>query len=351
MRRLIYITALIVIANCSGFSQYTLNLSGAAFTPSTIATSGTSTLQFSYLVPSSSEDIPANSVNIIVEMPTSFYEPTGTVPSGAVAVYFDWVLSGSGVWTGTNNTTLGSSFFDPTSGGIIEVEVEGLTDTGGLPQPTNVNPQEVSFLNPVNGTGTSASMIVSTVLPVELVLFEGDNKDCSIVDLSWRTASETNNDGFFVERSSDGKDFEEVGFVKGNNTVLIANDYSFSDKVNNVVHQEILYYRLRQIDLDGRFEYSDIIEVKLDCNSRLSMTAFPNPVVNELNITVSGNLDQVDEVIMMNSLNQVVRTFSIDESGQLGIDMRSHNAGVYYFKLVDLSQQVIDSKKIINLGR
>ncbi len=111
-------------------------------------------------------------------------------------------------------------------------------------------------------------------VPVELASFSASFKN-NEVELSWTTASETNNFGFDVERSSDQKNFDRIGFVKGYQTATITQHYSFID---NKVTSGKYYYRLKQIDNDGSFQYSDIIsiDIKIPLTFRLEQN-FPNP--------------------------------------------------------------------------
>ena len=78
--------------------------------------------------------------------------------------------------------------------------------------------------------------------------------------LTWSTASELNNKGFYIERSADGRNWVEIGFVEGSGTTTQLNHYSFSDK--NVAGLK-LFYRLKQIDYDGSYSYSNIVEINI----------------------------------------------------------------------------------------
>ena len=112
------------------------------------------------------------------------------------------------------------------------------------------------------------------ILPVELVAFSYQVSEGK-VNLSWQTATETNNRGFEIQRSNDGTNWITIGFVEGNGTTTESNKYSFSDKplVNGTY-----YYRLKQYDFNGRFEYSKIIEAEfLIINNFTLEQNYPNP--------------------------------------------------------------------------
>lgn len=97
-------------------------------------------------------------------------------------------------------------------------------------------------------------------LPVELTSFSGEyNPKDKTNDLKWSTASEINNDYFLIERRTEEGLFETVGRVEGNGSTQLQSTYAFKDdRIKSVFN----YYRLKQVDFDGKFEYSDIITVK-----------------------------------------------------------------------------------------
>ncbi len=95
-----------------------------------------------------------------------------------------------------------------------------------------------------------------TPIPVELISFTANASE-GLVELSWITATETNNQGFEVQRSAGGGEFEAIAFVEGHGTTTETQTYSYSDRNVNVGSYS---YRLKQIDFDGTFEYSDEIE-------------------------------------------------------------------------------------------
>ncbi len=117
-------------------------------------------------------------------------------------------------------------------------------------------------------------------LPVTLLAFNGEMNDEGNIELNWETADEENNDFFQVQRSSTGLgDWEPLGFVAGNGNSDHIIRYSFID--DNVSKDEgFLYYRLKQVDFNGAFEYSPVISVAIDSEqfeAEKSWKIFPNP--------------------------------------------------------------------------
>jgi hypothetical protein len=140
--------------------------------------------------------------------------------------------------------------------------------------------------NPGYGTLTlaDASGICSgaVITPVELLMFSCAHRD-GVVALSWITATETRCYGFEVQRKTDDSRWFALGFVAGHGTTTQQHDYGFTDPLGDLsAYCCLLDYRLKLIDLDGRFEYSPEVEVRLDAPlPGFSLRAHPSPC-NEL---------------------------------------------------------------------
>ncbi|MBS1623559.1 MAG: hypothetical protein JST83_06040, partial [Bacteroidetes bacterium] len=101
----------------------------------------------------------------------------------------------------------------------------------------------------------------NTPLPVTLLYLTADAIDNKYIDLDWATASEINNKGFAIERSTDGREFTQIGWVDGHGNSNTQLSYSYSDRT--VQPGAVYYYRLRQVDFDGQFVYSEIVSASL----------------------------------------------------------------------------------------
>ncbi len=138
-------------------------------------------------------------------------------------------------------------------------------------------------------TSVTVTIDKSTILPITLTTFQA-TPDHDGIHLSWRTATEQNNDYMAVERSADGVKFEELGRVKGAGDTQEPQEYTFVD--DNPL-RGINYYRLRQVDFDGAFEYHKTISVLFDGKeSGLGVRAFPNPAQGSLQASWAANADQ-----------------------------------------------------------
>lgn len=128
-------------------------------------------------------------------------------------------------------------------------------------------------------TATSPEVVLEPiVLPVELVTFSAEGAVGLLseeVQLKWSTATETNNYGFSIERAKDGVHFESVGFIAGAGSCNTMCEYKFVDRQVEIGQY---FYRLKQIDTNGKFSYSGTIQVEVAAPKTYSLSQnFPNP--------------------------------------------------------------------------
>jgi hypothetical protein len=133
-----------------------------------------------------------------------------------------------------------------------------------------------TYTNPCGGAISSTIELQTSTLPIELIAFTAVAIDNKLVRLNWSTASELENKGFNIERSSDGHIWETIAFVPGNGTSLDVNTYSYDDLTP---HRSLNYYRLKQMDFDEIFEYSVIRLV--DISQTDQFIVYPNPTKGE----------------------------------------------------------------------
>lgn len=171
-------------------------------------------------------------------------------------------------------------------------------------------------------------------LPVELTSFIGQAKS-SYIELKWTTATELNNYGFQIERSNSKSEWENIGFVMGNNISNSPKDYLFIDR-NPVIGNN--YYRLKQIDTDGSFKYSDQIEVRFDNLLTFELAQnYPNPFnpVTKINYLIKEKVNV--ELKIFNVLGKEIMSLlnEIKEPGKYSImfDGSKLSSGLYYYQL------------------
>jgi hypothetical protein len=181
------------------------------------------------------------------------------------------------------------------------------------------------------------------VLPIELLNFDAKRQD-QTVNLTWQTANETQNKGFNIERSADGKTFENIGFVKsaGNSTSLLS--YQYTDEYPLSI---LNYYRLTQVDLDGTETFSKTVSVSFP-SKQLLVKAFPNPFSNS--ITVDMSTDKMgDLMIELTDIRgqQIYQSKRQNTEGVLSVTISTKNLsnGTYFLKVSD--GQAVVSQKIV----
>ncbi|MBB4079749.1 hypothetical protein GGR28_002374, partial [Lewinella aquimaris] len=121
----------------------------------------------------------------------------------------------------------------------------------------------------------AVSRTTFAALPVELVAWRAEANDAGQAHLSWRTASESDNERFDVQRSQDGTVFETIGSVTGHGTTVTPKSYTFIDESPGT---GINYYRLRQVDYDGAVEFTETRSVFITESQTSSVKVFPNPL-------------------------------------------------------------------------
>jgi hypothetical protein len=171
---------------------------------------------------------------------------------------------------------------------------------------------------------------IGAPLPIELTSFEGKNNDNQNF-LTWTTASETQNKGFDIERSTDGSRFEKIGFVAGNGTTSQTQRYAFNDDKSP---NGIAYYRLKQLDFDGRFEYSKIVAIAQKGGNAVSV--FPNPSNGVFTLSGLENIED-EQISIVNSIGQSI-AITIQNDGQM--DLSAYPSGVYYLRIASSGQVV-----------
>jgi hypothetical protein len=175
-------------------------------------------------------------------------------------------------------------------------------------------------------------------LPVDLTEFTASVRKNQDVLLSWTTASEMNNAGFEIERSADGRDFKSVDFVKGAGNSAKPLTYAYTDnKAFNQAGSNILYYRLKQVDFDGKYVYSQVIKVNKDEVEANALTVFPNPYAADFTIAFTANRDGDAAIEIVDIQGKtVVRHNTSVVSGNNTIPVTASadlNAGVYFVRL------------------
>ncbi len=145
------------------------------------------------------------------------------------------------------------------------------------------------------------------LLPLIFTNFSVAEKDGKAL-LNWSTTAEIQNDYFDIEKSEDGNRFYTIGKVKKSNTTSQNATYSFIDKD---LSSPVAYYRLKQVDIDGKFTYSEIINSKRKTIDNKVISIFPNPIQDKINIRLKANSTATSLLKIVNEFGQVVHTQNI----------------------------------------
>ncbi len=226
-------------------------------------------------------------------------------------------------------------------------------NSGNAQYTTSTDNQDVYFYLNVN-TGRIFTSI-GVPLPVELTSFTALASG-NRVNLSWKTATETNNQGFEIQRSNVNQkqstdNWMKIGFVRGHGSSLSPQSYSF---VDNNVSSGSYSYRLKQIDMNGSFSFSKVVEVQLNQlpGGFVLEQNYPNPFNPTTTIKFSFDKNTHATLTIYNALGmQVSNLFdgNVDSGKMYSINFNAANlsSGVYYYKLSSDSKTVV--KKMLLL--
>jgi hypothetical protein len=188
----------------------------------------------------------------------------------------------------------------------------------------------------VFGYAISKAQIDNSPLPIELLSFNGINVGDDNL-LYWTTTAEVNNEKFIIEHSTDGANFTSIGEVLGAGNSNVSLDYQFSHLAVPLGNN---YYRLKQVDFDGDYSYSNMIVIKNNGSEKQEILIYPNPVNSELNIAFSNIQNTSPNVRIINTLGQEVYTkqFDISQNRLVKIDTRILSNGMYILFVEDMQK-------------
>jgi hypothetical protein len=190
-----------------------------------------------------------------------------------------------------------------------------------------------------NGFGeVQPEYIITNPLPVELTSFTAKIIDKNVL-LNWQTSTETNNYGFEIERASYLQVWEHIGFVSGNGNSNSPKEYSFMDKNPDGVGE--IKYRLKQIDNDGQFEYSNVISTNYSINGFEIFQNYPNPFNPSTTISwqsaIGGNVSIKIYDILGNEVAEILNEYKSAGGQEIKFESASINngltSGVYIYKI------------------
>jgi hypothetical protein len=239
------------------------------------------------------------------------------------------------------NLTALEYFFDsdPGFGKGTQATIPAGTNLSNFTFPVDVsllpNGPHVLFVRVLDAWSvTSAvSMVIGTPLPVTLLSFTGRLQPDNSVQLSWETVNEINNDYFEVERSANGTDFGAIGKVPGTGTSTVGHSYSFSD---SHPREGTNFYRLRQVDLDGKASYSPVITV-IVTNDKLFAIG-PNPAREVLTVEMGGTLAADGMFRILDLQGKVLKVIHANQNNTQQVFVSGLAAGTYVLQYLSTTQ-------------
>lgn len=219
-----------------------------------------------------------------------------------------------------SKVTIASSIENKTNGFRINIQPPSYTIGAGNTEPDD----EVSIY----------TYTTHTILPVELVRFEGSINQCK-TELIWETASELNNDYFSVQKSNNGTDWDEIAQVKGNGNSNTPKSYRHTDENLN---SSLAYYRLVQYDFDGQNEMSKMITINGQECSGFAFKLYPNPTNDFVKIDINDNKENY-KYIIYSSLGDIVKSSDLNSSNKK-IFVGDLAAGAYLINLISNNNQI-----------
>jgi len=285
-----------------------------------------------------------------------FYSPSNSqIPGESVAPLA--VTADGRLWFAnfgsTTTSTYGLCWFDGTNFGIIPQQ-----QIGGLP---HAQIYDLEVKNIQNGyelwiscasRGVAVLTVIGSVVPVELVSFSASTNGNN-VNLNWSTATETNNFGFELERSlsstSSNLNWDKVGFVNGKGTTTESQSYYFADE--NLANGKYLY-RLKQIDFDGTYEYSNEVEVIINVPEKFELSQnYPNPFnpSTKIKYQIAGSNPVSLKIydVLGNEVATLVNEIQFTGNYEVTFDASSLSSGTYFYRLQ--AGSFVESRKMILL--
>lgn len=175
-----------------------------------------------------------------------------------------------------------------------------------------------------------------STLPVKLTSFTAILNNNNRVDLKWSTATETNLSHFIVERSTDGVNFSDAGMVFAYGNTTSKSDYAIADNISSL-QVSVVYYRLRSVDVDSKMQYSEvrIIRISKQGGNNVTIVTYPNPVSNEVRITIPADWQTRKVVYELFSINgqTAKRVETVNSSQTETLNVSNLNNGIYIVKV------------------
>lgn len=245
--------------------------------------------------------------------------------------WYKWQISKDGGLTFTDSTAPAQATFSGDSYDLTLNFANVSTDKNGYKYRLVVSTSEAGLSNPGCTYVNEYTLIVAECgpTPVTLTQFKGRLQSGRVM-LDWQTSQESNNDRFEIYRSNDGQNFSLIGSVKGAGNSSTLRSYNFAD--NQPGSSQYVYYKLRQVDYDGKSAYSEVVKVHL--GSTASLQAYPNPFTSHFTASFTASKSADATLIIRNSIGQpvmqqTIRTIRGNNTVNIN-NLSNLKTGIYY---------------------
>lgn len=187
-------------------------------------------------------------------------------------------------------------------------------------------------------SSSDANTFITANLPLTWSSFTAFKEDKNAL-LNWSTFREQNTSNFIIERSADGVTFEQLGSVKAAGNSSYVRNYSLTDKSP---HDGINYYRIKQVDTDGHFSYSQIRPLTF-INTKGDITISPNPVKDKIHIVFPGNNQKLNIVIYTAKGEKAGSYIMTGET--LRLNLSHYSSGIY--NVMMSREKMLVTKKLV----
>jgi len=159
----------------------------------------------------------------------------------------------------------------------------------------------------------------------------------SFVGLKWTAENEMNTHQFVIQRSSDGINYIDVSSKPASGQTNTVTEYSSSDEINNLSNVNIVYYRIKAIDVDGRYALSNVVILRL--NKKAGVYIWPSPFRDKINITYNAASNTTIDISIINSSGKIMKQSVVSVSrglNQVPINnLGALSSGIYFIRITD----------------
>ncbi len=272
-----------------------------------------------------------------------------SAPGNLVAQFIPSPLSVELTWTDNSNNENGFIIERESQGPDAFVVIDTVSANTNLFVDNTVSYSTYNYrITAYNAFGQSAySNVAQILVPVELTSFSASEKDEGVL-LEWTTATELNNRGFEIQRNQ-SSNWETIGFVEGRGTTAEISNYQFFNDLSELNSSVKLHYRLKQVDFDGTFSYSNIIEIVFIPEAYSLSQNYPNPFnpSTSISFTLTKNTFVTLKIynVLGNEITTLVNQNMLGGKHEIKFNANELASGVYLYTIT--AGDFVDTKKML----